>query len=46
MITAYDDEERRSRAARFGASDFLAKPIDFDGLKAKISSMVGGGGAH
>ncbi len=45
MITAYDDQERQERAYEFGATDFLAKPIDFENLKAKISVLVSEGGA-
>lgn len=44
MITAYGDQERRARAYEIGATDFLAKPIDFDDLKLKISALVAGGG--
>ena len=40
MITAYGDQERRSRAFEIGATDFLAKPIDFDKLKSKIAALV------
>ncbi len=40
MITAYGDQERRSRAFEIGATDFLAKPIDFDELKSKIAALV------
>ena len=30
MVTAYGDEERRRRAAEYGAAEFLTKPVDFD----------------
>ena len=40
MITAYGDEERRNQAFEIGASDFLAKPIDFDALKERIAGIV------
>jgi len=40
MITAYGDDENRNNALEAGASDFLTKPVDFDELKAKISSMI------
>jgi CheY-like chemotaxis protein len=30
MVTAYADDERRRRASDLGASEFLAKPVDFD----------------
>ncbi len=44
MITAYGDDERRKAALELGASDFLAKPIDFSALKAKLPLLVDGGG--
>lgn len=44
MITAYGDQKRRDRAYEIGAADFLAKPIDFDDLKLKISALVADGG--
>lgn len=28
MVTAYGDDERRRRAAEYGASDFITKPVD------------------
>lgn len=40
MVTAYGDDERRRRAAEFGAADFLAKPIDFDRLKERLRELV------
>ncbi len=40
MITAYGDDESRQTAMEAGATDFLTKPIDFDELKSKISSMM------
>ena len=46
MVTAYGDQQRRSQAFDFGASDFLAKPIDFDVLKSKIATVVTAGGAN
>jgi CheY-like chemotaxis protein len=39
MVTAYGDEERRQRAAEYGAADFLAKPVDFEHLKARDSQL-------
>ena len=30
MVTAYGDDERRRRASRTGAAEFLTKPVDFD----------------
>ena len=45
MITAYGDDESRHTAMEAGATDFLTKPIDFDELKSKISSMMAGKGS-
>ncbi|HEX4615213.1 MAG TPA: response regulator [Stellaceae bacterium] len=39
MVTAYGDDERRRRAAEFGAFEFLTKPIDFDHLKAQLRQL-------
>ena len=39
MVTAYGDDERRRRASRLGASDFLAKPVDFDLLKEQLRQL-------
>jgi CheY-like chemotaxis protein len=36
MLTAYGDEERRRRAAEYGAAAFLTKPVDFDHLKTQL----------
>jgi CheY-like chemotaxis protein len=36
MVTAYGDDERRRRASDLGACEFLAKPVDFDALKAQL----------
>jgi CheY-like chemotaxis protein len=33
MVTAYGDDERRRKAAEFGAREFVTKPVDFDLLK-------------
>jgi CheY-like chemotaxis protein len=41
MVTAYGDDERRQRAAEYGAADFLAKPIDFEHLKAQLRQLPG-----
>ena len=40
MDTAYGDEERRQRAAREGAVDFLSKPVDFDYRKRRLQAFV------
>jgi CheY-like chemotaxis protein len=39
MVTAYGDDERRRRAAEFGASEFITKPVDFDLLKAQLGRL-------
>jgi CheY-like chemotaxis protein len=39
MITAYGDDERRRRAAEYGASEFLTKPVDFDRLKEQLRQL-------
>ena len=36
MITAYGDEENYNTAMKYGADDFLTKPIDFQLLKEKL----------
>ena len=41
MVTAYGDDERRRRAAEYGAADFLAKPVDFEHLKAQLRQLPG-----
>jgi CheY-like chemotaxis protein len=38
MVTAYGDDERR-RASALGACEFLAKPVDFDALKAQLQQL-------
>ena len=40
MISAYGDRERGKTAIDFGAADFLAKPIDFGALKARIPGLI------
>ena len=42
MITAYGDEENYNTAIRFGADDFLTKPIDFSVLKEKLKNNFNG----
>ena len=39
MVTAYGDEERRRQAAKYGAAEFLTKPVDFDLLKAQLHQL-------
>lgn len=39
MITAYGDEQNREIASKYGADDFLTKPVDFSQLKIKLKSV-------
>jgi CheY-like chemotaxis protein len=39
MVTAYGDDERRRRARELGACEFIAKPVDFDWLKARLHQL-------
>jgi CheY-like chemotaxis protein len=39
MITAYGDDERRRRAADYGAAEFITKPVDFDFLKEQLRQL-------
>ena len=39
MLTAYADEERRRRAAEYGAAEFVTKPVDFDFLKERLRQL-------
>jgi len=39
MVTAYGDDERRRRASEYGATEFLAKPVDFAFLKAQLRRL-------
>jgi DNA-binding response OmpR family regulator len=41
MVTAYGDDERRRQAAEYGAADLLAKPVDFEHLKAQLRQLPG-----
>jgi CheY-like chemotaxis protein len=41
MVTAYGDEERRRRAAEYGAAEFVTKPVDFDALKTQLQLLPG-----
>jgi len=40
MVTAYGDDERRSRADELGAVDFLSKPFDFYYLKQRLHAFT------
>jgi CheY-like chemotaxis protein len=39
MVTAYGDDERRRKAAEFGAAEFVTKPVDFDQLKQQLQQL-------
>jgi len=39
MVTAYGDDERRGRAAEYGAAEFVTKPVDFDFLKKQLRQL-------
>jgi CheY-like chemotaxis protein len=39
MLTAYGDDERRRRAAEYGAADFVTKPVDFESLKQRLRQI-------
>ena len=40
MITAYGDKENYDQAMRLGADDFLNKPLDFNSLKEKLTTLI------
>ncbi len=40
MITAYNDEEKYEKAKRYGAEEFIAKPIDFPALKNAMTDVL------
>ena len=42
MVTAYGDDERRHRAAEYGAMEFVTKPVDFDLLKTQLQQLPAG----
>ena len=39
MVTAYGDDERRHTARKFGAAEFVTKPVDFDLLKQQLQQL-------
>lgn len=39
MVTAYDDKEKYEQSIKYGAEEYLTKPIDFDKLKREILSL-------
>ncbi len=40
MVTAYGDDYNYQTAIKYGADDYLTKPIQFEHLKAKISELL------
>ncbi len=40
MITAYGDKENLEYAMKYGANDFLNKPLDFKSLKEKLTHLL------
>jgi CheY-like chemotaxis protein len=42
MVTAYGDDERRRRAAEWGATEFITKPVDFTLLKSQLERLETG----
>jgi len=41
MMTAYGDDENYRLAMKYGADDFLTKPVDFISLKEKLNKVTG-----
>jgi len=39
MVTAYGDDERRRKAAEFGALEFVTKPVDFNILRQQLQQL-------
>ena len=39
MVTAYGDDERRRKAAEFGAPEFVTKPVDFNILRQQLQQL-------
>ena len=39
MATAYGDDERGRLADEFGGAEVIAKPVDFDLLKAQLRQL-------
>ena len=39
MVTAYGDDERRRKASKYGAAEFVTKPVDFDNLKRQLGQL-------
>jgi len=41
VISAYSDTQTKVKAFKYGASDYMVKPVDFDELKVRIWSLLG-----
>lgn len=39
MVTAYGDDQNRQQAEASGADDLFTKPVDFNALKERISTL-------
>ena len=39
LVTAYGDDERRRLACKYGAAEFITKPVDFDLLKTQLRDL-------
>jgi len=39
MVTAYGEDERQRLGDKYGAAQFIAKPVDFDLLKAHLREL-------
>ncbi len=39
MVPAYGDDERRRKAAEFGAKEFVTKPVDFNLLRQQLQQL-------
>jgi len=40
MVTAYGDDERRRKAAEYGAREFVTKPVDFQLLRRQLQELA------
>ncbi len=41
VISAYSNTEKKVKAFKYGASDYMVKPIDFEELEARIWALMG-----
>lgn len=40
MVTAYGDDERSRQASKYGADDFIIKPVDFEFSESGATLVV------